>query len=109
MSVLFHQHDSLSELRECLRKNPHSLLLGDDDEAPREFFIGATPSCPVAVCSQGHGVKPSTSIDESRAEAWIGYNSKVANVDLRTCRARFVIALDDCPGLCVLHDLEPNA
>ena len=98
MNVAFQQVDSISELRERLRKSPYPLLLGDDDEAPRHFYIGIISRCTLGVCSQGHGIKPSVLVDESREDFWIGFNSKVANVDLRSCRQRFVITLD-----CVFH------
>lgn len=94
MSAPFRSIDSRSELLENLRQRTPSTLLGAEDEAPREFFLGVVQSCAIGICSEGHGLKPSLFVDESREEAWVGYNRKVANVDLCTCRTRFVVKLD---------------
>jgi hypothetical protein len=94
MKISFEHVDSRSELLEQLQASHVSLLIGDDDECAREFFIGAASRCRIGVCSQGHGVIPSGLIDETNMEGWVGYNSKVANVDLRGCHTRFVVVLD---------------
>jgi hypothetical protein len=94
MTIDFERVDSRSELVESLRRMERSMLLGNDDEATREYFRAAMPSCAIGVCSQGHGPKPGGLIDELNAEGWIGYNSRVANFDLRECRIRFVVRLD---------------
>lgn len=91
--MAFDKIDSRSELLECLKKSPPSLLLGGEDEAARDFYINRETGCTVGICSQGHGVKPSRLVDESLGIAWIGYNLKVANVNLRACRTNFVIEL----------------
>ena len=62
----------------------------------------------VGVCSQGHGIKPSGFIDEPNAEGWVGYNSKVASLDLRGCRARFVVRLD-CVFISILGQMADGS
>lgn len=94
MSIFFQPIDSRSELLQRLKIGVCSVLVGDDDEATREFYIGAIPSCTIGVCSQGHGIKPSSFLDDSKCEGWIGFNCKVANIDLRKCERRFVVILD---------------
>jgi hypothetical protein len=94
MPILFDHVDSRSELVESLRCSGAAVLLGDEEEATREYFKAATPSCTIGVCSQGDGPRPAGFIDELNAEAWVGYNSKVANLDIRACCIRFVIQLD---------------
>jgi len=94
MNVSFQQIDTRSELLERLGRQQRSVLLGDDDEAPREFYVGGSPACTIGVCSQGLGVKPFSVVDEVAEEIWVGYNSKVANVDMLKCQTRFVVRLD---------------
>ena len=93
MSIPLERIDSRSELRERLRTTGH-VVLGEDDESPREYFIVQTPACSIGICSQRHGPKPSVFIDESREIAWVGYNSKVANVSVRSCRRNFAVELE---------------
>ncbi len=94
MSEMLRSIDSQSELLEFLRPRSPSVMLGADDEAVREFFVGAVQSCTIGICSQSHELKPAILVDQSRQEAWVGYNDKVANVDLRAGRTRFVAKLE---------------
>jgi hypothetical protein len=108
MSIPFDPIDSRSELLECLRRSGKSLLLGDDDEATNEYFNGAASQCTIGICSQGHGIKPSSRVNETNAEGWIGYNSKVANLDLRGCRIRFLVQLD-CVFYAILDEMADGS
>lgn len=92
--------DSRSELQERLRRSPRSVLLGENDEASKEFFLARISNAAIGICSQGSGVKPSSLLDEPNGEAWIGYNSIIANIDLQSCRARFELPLD-----CVFYSI----
>lgn len=93
MDIVLEAVDSRSELLERLRVARH-VLLGDEDECLREYVILHAPACEIGICSQGHGPVPSGFVDESEGGAWIGYNSKVAHVDLRSCRIDCIIELD---------------
>lgn len=92
--ILFERVDSCSELQERLKNSPHFTMLGKEDETHREYFLGTMSSCAIGICSQGHGPKPGNIIDVENNEAWIGYSSSIANVDLGACRERFVLMLD---------------
>lgn len=114
-SIGFEQVDSFSELQERLRRSPHAVLLGKDNEAHREYFLGTMSSCTIGICSQGHGPRPGNVLDEQNSRVWIGYNSSIANVALGACRKRFILALDgvfytilSCVGdgsVIVIHEL----
>jgi hypothetical protein len=91
---------SLSELQERLRRTQRSVMLGDDDESPIEYFTASLPSCLVGICSQGHGIRPSIELDMDRGTAWVGFNSKLANLDVVKCRTNFIIQLD-----CVFYSI----
>jgi hypothetical protein len=92
--ISFQRIDSRSELLERLRKTQRSVLLGGADEACREFFIAEVAEGAIGVSSQGHGIKPRSLVDESCGEVWIGYNSRIANVDLCLVSTRFDLGLD---------------
>lgn len=114
MEIQLESIDSRSELLERLRTARH-VLLGDDDESAREFFIVHMPASLIGLCLQGHGILPSWFIDELNDIVWIGYNSKVANVNLSSCRMNFTIELDwvffeilcqmDDGSIIVVHEL----
>jgi hypothetical protein len=91
--------DSFAELREMLRVNARSVLLGQNDEAHKEYWVFRLGDCLIGICSQGHGVQPSCRIDDRSDGAWVGFNSGVAYVHLETCRCEGEYELD-----CVFHD-----
>jgi hypothetical protein len=105
MSLQLENVDTRSELLERLRATRH-VLLGDKDDSTREFFIARTPSCVIGIFSQGHGPKPSGFIDEVRGIAWVGFNLKVASVDLRLCHINFTQQMGSVffEFLCQLQD-----
>lgn len=92
--ISFERVDSCSELQERLRIATHPVMLGKGDESHREYFLGTTPSCTIGICSQGHGPEPACLVVEQNNEAWLSFSSSIANVDLDTCRERFVLKLD---------------
>jgi hypothetical protein len=94
MDILFEHVDSYSELREYIRQNPTAILLGAEDESHSQYYRCHIFRCKIGICSQHHGIAPCYFLDEEKEIAWIGYNSKIANIDLSSCEKRFVLELD---------------
>jgi hypothetical protein len=94
MNVSLELVTSRPELLEFLGHYQNAVLLGGNDESTREFFQCTINGGVIGVCSQGHGIRPIGLLDEAHEECWIGYNSRVANIDIRHFRVQFEITLD---------------
>jgi hypothetical protein len=94
MSTRLARIDSFAELRARLRETKACVLIGDDDEAHREYFLAETAGCRIGICSQGDGIEPSIVDGSEYPVAWIGYNSKVVILDKDRCVKTATIQLD---------------
>ena len=94
MDVELKKIDSRSELYEQLRRGQSGVMLGDDDEATNEYFLMSLGDCLIGICSQGHGIRPSVLQDSTARVAWVGYNTKLANVNISGCCINFIIQLN---------------
>ncbi len=92
MDVHFEPVDSRAELLERLRREPRSVLVGQDEENPREFSLIALPNCLIGLCSNSHGIKPRALVDPVKRAIWLGFGCSVARVDIHACQ-QFTVTL----------------
>lgn len=93
MNISFELVDSRSEMLEVLRRSPNAVSLGDSNESTKDFFKCDVKDCTIGIYSQGSGIKPSGFVDDATGECWIGFDSEIANIDLREGRVRFDLKL----------------
>lgn len=94
LTLSLEQLDSLSVLESRMKASQFSILLGEDDEYHRNYFLGISGSCAIGVCTQSHGLKPEIRVSEANEEAWVGYNNSIVNIDLNSYREIYHITLD---------------
>lgn len=83
--------ESKNTLLELMRKSGRGVLVGDDAEAPRGFFLIQLPEGMgvLGIISSGFGINPAVILNETAGRVLVGHDCRISSVLLSTLEIVF--------------------